>query len=35
MDKYFINVRYAFKLKYFPIKKTQKKDRNSFLRNAV
>lgn len=25
MDKYFINVRYAFKLKYFPIKKTQKK----------
>ncbi len=31
MDKYFINVRYAFKLKYFPIKKTQKKDRNSFF----
>lgn len=25
MDKYFINVRYAFKLKYFPIKKHKKR----------
>ena len=32
MDKYFINVRYAFKLKYFPIKKHKKRPQFFFTK---